>query len=230
LEVTKKLNEYVCSSSASRLIIFVAGVTALLFSGGCSIYMESTRPTPVDLTQFQPGENRDFVLEQLGAPQSTATESDGASCDFYKLYTRGYGAVGKIPIALAEGAADVFTLGLAEAVTTPAEGATKNELHPVAFCYKNNSLLRVTAPGNEMQNNAPPQIQAQSQSQPAVPGASSGATSVQKSTSMTAVASMPTAASATIETAPAIPTAAAAAAAPSAVVVRTAAHPASPQN
>lgn len=126
--------------------------------------MESTRPTPVDLSQFQPGQNRDFILEQLGAPQNSAMESDGASCDFYKLYTHGYGAGGKIPIALAEGAADFFTLGLAEIVTTPAEGATKNELHPVAFCYRNNSLIRVVGPGTSMEDNAAAQAPLQPQS------------------------------------------------------------------
>jgi hypothetical protein len=108
--------------------------------------MEATRPTPVDLTEFQEGATRDSVLEKLGSPQSTATESDGASCDFYKLYTKGYGAGGKIPLAVAEGAADFFTLGLAEVVLTPTEGVTKNELHPVAFCYKDQKLARVTRP------------------------------------------------------------------------------------
>jgi hypothetical protein len=106
--------------------------------------MESTRPTPVDLTQFHDGQSRDSVLEQLGSPEGTFAESDGVSCDNYRLYTKGYGAGGKIPIAIAEGAADVFTLGLAEAVLTPTEGATKNEKHPVTFCYKNQALARVT--------------------------------------------------------------------------------------
>jgi hypothetical protein len=137
---------------------------------GCSVYMESTRPTPVDLSQFQPGQNRDFVLEQLGAAQSTVVESDGASCDYYKLYTRGYGAGGKIPIAIVEGAADVFTLGLAEAVTTPAEGATKNEQHPVTFCYKDERLLRVVQAGTPESAGLPesdPQAQLRSPSAPA---------------------------------------------------------------
>jgi len=74
---------------------------------------ESTRPTPVDLNEYQEGMSRDAVLEKLGAPDTSAVEANGMSCDFYKLYTKGYGAGGKIPIALAEGAADVFTLGLA---------------------------------------------------------------------------------------------------------------------
>jgi|SRR5580698_2088194 hypothetical protein len=112
---------------------------------GCSIYMESTRPTPTDLTQFQVGEERDAVLETLGSPQSNVTESDGSSCDLYQLYTKGYGAGGKIPIAVAEGAADFFTLGLAEVVLTPTEGVTKNDKHPVTFCYKDQKVVRVTA-------------------------------------------------------------------------------------
>jgi len=86
-------------------------------------------------------------MEKLGSPEGTFTESDGASCDNYQLYTKGYGAGGKIPIAVAEGAADVFTLGLAEALLTPTEGATKNEKHPVTFCYKHEDLARITQAG-----------------------------------------------------------------------------------
>jgi hypothetical protein len=138
----------------------------LALSASCSVYMEATRPTPVDLSQFQPGQNRDYVLEQLGAPQSTVPESDGASCDYYKLYTRGYGAGGKIPLALVESAADVFTLGLAEAVLTPTEGATKNELHPVTFCYKSNALVRVVHAGSPATESGVPEQTTQAQAQP----------------------------------------------------------------
>ncbi len=113
----------------------------------CSVYMEATRPTPVDLNDFQDGTSRDAVLQKLGAPDTTAVESDGTSCDFYKLYTRGYGAGGKIPIAVAEGAADFFTLGLAEIVLTPTEGVTKNEKHPVTFCYSGQELVRIIGEG-----------------------------------------------------------------------------------
>src|SRR5712692_8654359 len=122
---------------------------ALLASqlAACSVYMEATRPTPVDLNDYQLGMTRDAVLEKLGAPDSTALESDGMSCDFYRLYTRGYGAGGKIPIAVAEGAADVFTLGLAEIVLTPTEGVTKNEKHPITICYNGQKLARITGEG-----------------------------------------------------------------------------------
>ena len=126
-----------------RGTLFAIASSFAMLLAGCSVYMEATRPTPVALDDYQVGQSRDSVLERLGAPESTATESDGASCDFYRLYTKGYGAGGKIPLAVAEGAADVFTLGLAEIVLTPTEGVTKNEKHPVAMCYKDNKIARI---------------------------------------------------------------------------------------
>jgi hypothetical protein len=122
-------------------------LTLALFCASCSVYMEASRPTPTHLSEFQLGQTRDSVLERLGAPISTATESDGASCDLYSLYTKGYGAAGKIPIAIAEGIADGFTLGLAEVILTPAEGLTRNDKHPITFCYKSQKLVRVTGTG-----------------------------------------------------------------------------------
>jgi hypothetical protein len=124
--------------------------------GGCSVYMEATRPTPVDLAQFQPGDAHDSVVERLGTPRSTANEADGASCDFYELYTHGYGPAGKIGIAVVEGAADFFTLGLAEAISTPAEGVTRNETYPVTFCYHDQKLARISESGQVIASAATP--------------------------------------------------------------------------
>src|SRR5437868_4264450 len=112
---------------------------------GCSIYLEATRPEPVKLSDFQLGMSRDMVFGKLGAPDSSAPGTGGDNCDYYELYTRGYGAGGKVPIALAEGAADFFTLGLAEIALTPAEGVTRNQKHPITFCYKDQKLARVGA-------------------------------------------------------------------------------------
>jgi len=112
----------------------------------CSVYMEATRPTPTDLNYFQTGMTREQVVQKLGAPDTTAVQPDDkTSCDFYKLYTRGYGTGGKVPIAVAEAAADFFTIGLAEVALTPAEGVTKNEKHPVQFCYKGQELVRIVS-------------------------------------------------------------------------------------
>jgi len=105
-----------------------------LSAGGCSTYLEATRPEPVDLDKFTLGEARINVVGEVGSPASSVKDQD-KTCDVYQLYTHGPGAWGKAGIALGEAAADVFTLGLAEVATTPAEAATRNKLHTVLFCY-----------------------------------------------------------------------------------------------
>src|SRR6202167_5015761 len=111
---------------------------------GCSIAMEATRPAPVRLAQFDPGERRDDVVKKLGEPISTTTDADGASCDLYSLPLSGYGNWAKAGIAFGEFLADVGTIGIAEVVSTPTEAATRNKKTPVWFCYRNGVLARVT--------------------------------------------------------------------------------------
>jgi hypothetical protein len=114
-------------------------------------------------------------MAKLGAPDTTQVQPNQTSCDFYKLYTRGYGAGGKIPIAVAEAAADFFTIGLAEVALTPTEGVTKNEKHPVQFCYKGQDLVRIVAdtPPNASPDQNPP-ITAASNDGPPVNSSASG--------------------------------------------------------
>lgn len=114
------------------------------FIAGCSVVMEATRPAPVRLAQFDPGESRDGVVAQLGEPISTTTDADGASCDLYSLPLSGYGNWAKAGIAFGEVLADVGTIGIAEVVSTPTEAATRNKKTPVWFCYRNGLLARVT--------------------------------------------------------------------------------------
>ena len=116
----------------------------LCFVSGCSVYLEATRPTPVDLEKFHPGDSRSSVTQELGSPVTTSKGAGGTSCDLYLLYTKGYGVAAKAPIAVGELAADVFTIGLAEIVLSPTEAATRNEKRTVWFCYQNDALLSVT--------------------------------------------------------------------------------------
>jgi hypothetical protein len=133
-------------------------VLVLCFVSGCSIYMEATRPTPVDLAKFQPGDSRASVMQELGTPVTTSKGAGGESCDLYLLYTRGYGVAGKAPIAVGELAADFFTLGLAEIVLSPTEAVTRNEKRTVWFCYQNDALssVTVTNAGAEASTSATP--------------------------------------------------------------------------
>jgi hypothetical protein len=120
-------------------------ISLISLAAGCSVVMEATRPTPVRLAQFQPGESRSEVLEKLGQPVTTTSDTDGANCDEYSLVLRGYGAGAKAGIAFGEFAADVLTLGIAEVVSTPTEIGTRNSKRtPVWFCYKKDALARVT--------------------------------------------------------------------------------------
>lgn len=120
-------------------LITIAGLIA-----GCSVVMEATRPSPVRLAQFDPGESRDAVVAKLGEPISTTTDGDGASCDLYSLPLSGYGNLAKAGIAFGEFLADVGTIGIAEVVSTPTEAATRNKKTPVWFCYRSGVLVRVT--------------------------------------------------------------------------------------
>ncbi len=126
---------------AAGRVIMLGG---LVLIAGCSVYMESNRPTPVNLAEYESGQGRESVIGRLGAPAGSTQYPGGDSCDLYRLYTKGYGTGGKVATALVESAADVFTLGLAEVVLTPTEAATKNELHPVKFCYHDQKLTMVS--------------------------------------------------------------------------------------
>jgi hypothetical protein len=103
--------------------------------------MEASRPDPVRLDKFVVGEARFDVLAQLGAPIVAREKKGDQTCDIYKLYTHGPGAVGKGVIVAGEAVADVFTAGLFEVVATPGEAATKNKLHAVVFCYSADDKL-----------------------------------------------------------------------------------------
>ncbi len=118
----------------------------------CGPVMEATRPDPVDIGQFVPGERRVNVLAEVGSPVSNVQDA-GKSCDIYKLYTRGPGAVGKGVIAAGEAAGDVLTLGLSEVLWTPVEAATRNSKHTVLFCYdQSDKLLTVKESDTHVDN------------------------------------------------------------------------------
>jgi hypothetical protein len=96
--------------------------------------LEATRPTPVDLRQLAVGEERNKVIQTLGAATGTVTNNNDA-CDVYQLYTRGPDNASKAALATGEAVSDVLTLGLAEVVWTPVEVGTRNQRHTVVICY-----------------------------------------------------------------------------------------------
>lgn len=118
---------------------FVVGCFAFL-GAGCSTVMEAERPSATNLSEFHAGERRADVVARIGI--STGKIDDGGrSCEVYKLHTKGTNAAGKTGIIITEAAADLFTVGLAEALLTPAEAASKQTAHTVLFCYDANDTL-----------------------------------------------------------------------------------------
>jgi hypothetical protein len=120
----------------SLLALIVMGAA----NTGCSTVMEAERPAATNLDKFAVGEKRVDIIAQVGPPLSTIDDA-GKSCDVYKVHTKGTNAAGKAGIIFTEAAADFFTLGIAEAVLTPAEAASKAGLHTVMFCYDSDQRL-----------------------------------------------------------------------------------------
>lgn len=89
------------------------------------------------------------VIEQTDVPITTTRAANGDTCDLHLLYLHGYGTAVKVPIAVLEGAADFFTIGLAEIVLSPTESLSRNEKKPVWFCFKNDSLTSVTVASSQ---------------------------------------------------------------------------------
>lgn len=132
-----------------RSVLFLMACSSL---ASCGPVLEATRPDPVNLSQFVPGEHRINVLAEVGSPIAT-DQSNGRSCDVYKLYTRGPGAAGKGVLAAGEAVGDVLTLGLSEVLWTPAEAATRNSKHTVLFCYDpSGNLLSVNESDSHVDN------------------------------------------------------------------------------
>lgn len=118
-------------------------ILLVMWSYSCSVVMESTRPKPTNISQFVIGEQRNHVIESIGAPIATV-QDNGLSCDVYQLYTLGPSGIGKGAIAATEGVADVLTLGLAEIISSPIEAGTKSEKQTVTFCYDKYEQLAST--------------------------------------------------------------------------------------
>ncbi len=120
--------------SIGKVLLVVAVGLLTIELAACGPVMEATRPDPVDVSTFVPGQKRMDVLAEVGNPAASAKDGED-SCDIYRLYTRGPGGVGKGVAAAGEAVVDVMTLGLSEVLFTPVEAATRNSKHTVVFCY-----------------------------------------------------------------------------------------------
>lgn len=93
-----------------------AGVGA---TSGCAVAMATRQPAAKDLSVLKPGHARSEVIATLGWPEH-ADEKEGHRVDRFDIL-QGYSKGAKVSRALGHGVADAMTLGLWEAIGTPAE-------------------------------------------------------------------------------------------------------------
>jgi hypothetical protein len=103
-------------------IIALFAITGLALTlTGCSVVMAAKQPSRKDVKVFSQGMPRSLVVAEVGAPVTAETRA-GKRVEVY-AFKQGYSKAARVSRSIGHGAADVFTLGLWEAVGTPTEAA-----------------------------------------------------------------------------------------------------------
>lgn len=110
--------------------VMVLGLVALLFCGGCSMFMAMHGKRDANVGALSIGQDRAIVLANIGQPSKTVTTDDGR-VDVFELQRGNAPSGGR---ALAHGAIDLFTLGLWEVIGTPIE-AMQGESYTLTIEY-----------------------------------------------------------------------------------------------
>jgi len=106
---------------------------------GCSVYRAANQPSKKDLSVLKPGTPRDRVIAELGAPV-TSEPVEGGKKEIY-TFVQGYSGGAKAGRAFGHAVADVFTIGLWEAVGTPIEGQFNGKKISVSVVYDSADLV-----------------------------------------------------------------------------------------
>lgn len=141
-----------------KLCLLLVSAVLLCVLSGCAVYMAANQPQKRNLAVLKPGTERDLVIAELGAP--VISEPNGEEKKEIYTFVQGYSKLTKAGRALFHGAADVFTIGLWEAVGTPVEGAFDGKKISVRVIFdaagrvKESTTLSIEDPKNEA-NKAP---------------------------------------------------------------------------
>jgi len=111
----------------------IALLTLALVSG-CSLYFENKRPDYTDVTKVQKGTARYDVTAALGKPIESY-KNEGKDIDVFQADPDGRYPVTKTAVTTFNTVADIFTIGMWEAVAIPAEMLTKHKLTTYVVTY-----------------------------------------------------------------------------------------------
>jgi outer membrane protein assembly factor BamE (lipoprotein component of BamABCDE complex) len=106
----------------------------LALVSGCSLYFENKRPDYTDVTKVQKGTPRYDVTAALGKPIESY-KNEGKDIDVFQADPNGRYAGTKTAVTTFNTVADIFTIGMWEAVATPAEMLTKHKLTTYVVTY-----------------------------------------------------------------------------------------------
>jgi hypothetical protein len=102
-----------------RLTMLMAILILPAFACNCSIVMASRQPDKKNVRLLDKGTYRSQVIAEFGNPTRTRIE-DGRVCDTF-IFRQGYGKGAKWARGVVHGMADIFSIGLWEAVGVPIE-------------------------------------------------------------------------------------------------------------
>ncbi|MGD0289526.1 MAG: hypothetical protein ABSC63_07735 [Candidatus Binataceae bacterium] len=106
----------------------------LALVSGCSLYFENKRPDYTDVTKVHKGTPRYDVMAAFGKPIESYKQ-DGKDVDVFQADPNGRYAGTKTAVTTFNTVADIFTIGMWEAVATPAEMLTKHKLTTYVVTY-----------------------------------------------------------------------------------------------
>jgi hypothetical protein len=123
-------------------IKFALGAIMLFMLGtGCSVYMAAKQPDKKDVSVFNTGTPRPYVIAECGQPEYTTQNEDGSKTDIF-VFVQGYSSGAKAGRAFVHGAADFFTLGLWEVIGTPIEAVADGTEVKVQVDYDVNDRVK----------------------------------------------------------------------------------------
>ena len=111
----EQMKKLMNTSINRRALILVA----VLILPACSVYKAASQAGPADLTGIGIGSPRQELISRLGTPKLVDTAENGSKQDVFE-FSSGMHQAAKLRI-IPYLAADVFTIGLAEAILWPLE-------------------------------------------------------------------------------------------------------------
>lgn len=139
------------------IFVLIICICAATVANGCSVYMAAKQPDAKNLDVMAVGTPRAMVLGEFGQPV-TSEVKDGQRTDVF-AFTQGYSKGAKTGRAVFHAAADIFTLGIWEAVGTPTEAAFDGTKVSYQVEYDaGDKVKKVTPLTQKAKEELPPQI------------------------------------------------------------------------